>query len=281
MLTKDHALALSPAWSPDSRFIYFSSSRGGTLNIWKIAVDGSELRQITAGEGDDAELDVSGDGKRLIFATSRLHIGLGQLDLQSKPGDSTAKALALDSARNEFGPAYSPDGARIAFFTNLKGVENESIGVADVNGADATLLVRDSRINVFPRWSPDGTRVIYLSFLSAALNGGECRSTAISGGAPQMLLKGRDFGNFDVGRDGRLLFSNGDGAAQSFDPVTARPLPWAASLELRKNFAGQPTALPWPISSGRNRMIPMPGSGLPISRPHRNRYFVALCPGTR
>jgi Tol biopolymer transport system component len=224
MLTKDHALALSPAWSPDSRFIYFSSSRGGTLNIWKIAVDGSELRQITAGEGDDAELDVSGDGKRLIFATSRLHIGLGQLDLQSKPGDSTAKALALDSARNEFGPAYSPDGARIAFFTNLKGVENESIGVADVNGADATLLVRDSRINVFPRWSPDGTRVIYLSFLSAALNGGECRSTAISGGAPQMLLKGRDFGNFDVGRDGRLLFSNGDGAAQSFDPRDGKTL---------------------------------------------------------
>jgi eukaryotic-like serine/threonine-protein kinase len=240
MLTNDHALALSPAWSPDSRFIYFSSSRGGTLNIWKIAADGSALRQITAGEGDDAELDVSSDGKRLIFATARLHIGLTQLDLQSKSGDSIAKALALDSARNEFGPAYSPDGARIAFFTNLKGVENESIGVADVNGANATLLVRDSRINVFPRWSPDGTRILYLSYVSDALNSGEYRSIAISGGAPQTLLAGRDLSLFGVGRDGRLLFSKGDGAAQSFDsrdgktltlgnvPKTAQELRWSA-----------------------------------------------------
>ena len=240
MLTNDHALALSPAWSPDSRFIYFSSSRGGTLNIWKIAADGRGLRQITAGEGDDAELDVSSDGKRLIFATARLHIGLSQSDLQSKPGDSNGKALALDSARNQFGPAYSPDGSRIAFFTNLKGVENESISVADVNGAEATLLVRDSRINIFPRWSPDGTRVIYISYPSDALNRGEYRSIAVSGGAPQTLLAGSDLSLFDVGRDGRLLFSKQDGVARSFDsrdgqtltlgnvPKTAQGLRWSA-----------------------------------------------------
>ena len=35
-LTRDHELALSPVWTPDSRSIYFASSRGGTLNIWKI-----------------------------------------------------------------------------------------------------------------------------------------------------------------------------------------------------------------------------------------------------
>ena len=41
LLTHDNALALSPAWAPDSRVIYFSSSRGGTLNIWKIGVNGA------------------------------------------------------------------------------------------------------------------------------------------------------------------------------------------------------------------------------------------------
>jgi Tol biopolymer transport system component len=224
VLTKDQALALSPAWAPDSRFIYFASSRGGTLNIWKIGVDGKRLRQITAGEGDDAELDVSSDGKRLVFATMRLNIGLAQLDSQGRPGDPGIKVLAPDPARNEFGPAYSPDGSHIAFFTNLKGVENESIGVADASGANAVQLVRDSRVNLFPRWSPDGNHIVYLSYLSSDFEGGaEYRSVAVSGGAPQKILQG-GFSLFDVGRDGRLLYQKVTGEARAFDPRDGRDL---------------------------------------------------------
>jgi serine/threonine-protein kinase len=219
---QDEGLALSPAWSPDSSAIYFSSSRGGTLNIWKIGADGRGLRQVTAGEGDDTELDVSSDGKRLVFATLRLNIGLVQFDSQAKPGESGAKVLAADPARNEFGPAYSPDGTHLAFFTNLKGVENESIGVADANGANAVQLVRDSRLNVFPRWSPDGTHLI---FLSVSVDGGrsEYRSVAISGGAPQTIMQLGSglfpgLGLVDVGRDGRLLYQDDAGEMQAFDP---------------------------------------------------------------
>lgn len=221
LLTRDNALALSPAWTPDSRVIYFSSSRGGTLNIWKIGVDGSGLRQVTAGEGDDTELDVSRDGKRLVFATLRLNIGLLQLDLQAKSG-ANMKIVASDPARNEFGPAYSPDGTHIAFFTNLKGVENESIGIADTNGSGVAQLVRDSQINVFPRWSPDGSRLIFLSFPSASLVGGEYRSVAISGGAPQTIMQAQ-FGEIDVARDGRLLYSkDAGGDMEAFDPRDGR-----------------------------------------------------------
>jgi WD40 repeat protein len=110
LLTQGTTTTLSPAWSPDSRFIYFASSRGGTLNSWKIGADGNRLRQVTAGEGDDSELDVSSDGKRLAFATMRLNIGLSEFDVQVKAGESRIKILTSDPARNEFGPAYSRDG---------------------------------------------------------------------------------------------------------------------------------------------------------------------------
>jgi len=222
MLTKDGALALSPAWSPDSRFIYFSSSRGGTLNIWKIGVNGSGLRQVTAGEGDDAELDVSSDGKRLAFATLRASVDLAELDLRAKPGEGKVKVLTTDPARNEWGPAFSPDGSRIAYFSNLKGVENESIGVADANGANATQLVRDSRTNIFPRWSPDGTHLIYISAgprvedVAARLDA-EIRSVSVSGGAPQTITK-VGFGTVDVDRNGRLLYMKARGEEEVFDP---------------------------------------------------------------
>lgn len=209
---------LSPAWSPDSRSIYFSSSRGGTLNIWKIGAEGSGLRQVTAGEGDDADLDVTSDGKRLVFATLRMNIALSQFDTQARAGEASVKALTTDPARNEFGPAYSPDGSHIAFFTNLKGVEHESIGLADADGRNATQLVRDLRVNLFPRWSADGAHIVYLSI---SLEGNEYRSVAISGGAPQTIMppnvtKGITLA--DVGRDGRLLYQKDTGEVQAFDP---------------------------------------------------------------
>ena len=222
-LTEYNATTLSPAWSPDSRFIYFASSRGGTLNIWKIGADGSGLRQITAGAGDDSELDVSSDGKRLVFATMRLNIGLSQFNTQPKAGEPAIKVLTSDPARNEFGPAYSADGTHLAFFTNLKGVEHESIGMADANGSNAMQLVMDSRINIFPRWSPDGHHIVYLSFG----DGGprsivqdqnyDYRSVAISGGAPQTIIGG-SFGTLDVGRDDRLLYQKDSGEVRSYDP---------------------------------------------------------------
>lgn len=218
LLTHDGALVLSPAWSPDSRSIYFSSSRGGTLNIWKIGAQGAGLRQVTAGEGDDAELDVSNDGKRLVFATLRMNIGLSQLDTQARAGEASVKILTTDPARNQFGPAYSLDGSHIAFFTNLKGVEYESIGLANADGRNATQLVRDSRLNIFPRWSPDGTHIVYLSATSEA---SEYRSVAISGGAPQTIVPpnvAKGITVVDVGRDGRLLYQKDTGEVQAFDP---------------------------------------------------------------
>ena len=219
LLTNDNALALSPAWAPDSRSIYFSSSRGGTVNIWKIGVDGRGLRQITAGEGDDAEIDLSSDGKRLVFGTMRVNIGLSRLDAQAKSGEPDVKVLTADPARNEFGPAYSLNGTRIAFFTNLKGAEKESIGVADANGGNATQLVRDSRLNIFPRWSPDGTHIVYGSNSDKNT---EYRSIAVSGGAPQTIMSDAVDAMFDVGRDGRLLFQKA-GEIQVFDPRAGKP----------------------------------------------------------
>jgi eukaryotic-like serine/threonine-protein kinase len=222
-LTHDSQLALSPAWSPDGRLIYFASSRGGTLNIWKIGADGSGLQQITAGEGDDAQLDVSQDGKRVVFSTLRENIVLAQLDLQARADEQSVKLLTTDPARNQFGPVYSPDGTLLAYFTNFKGTENESIWLADADGSNAVQLVQDAHINIFPEWTPDGTHLVYMS-TSPAGGKGEFRSVPITGGAPQSLPEGgvpvvAEVGiNIPkVGRDGRLLFLGAKGQIETFD----------------------------------------------------------------
>jgi eukaryotic-like serine/threonine-protein kinase len=217
LLTHDDALALSPAWSPDGRFIYFASSRGGTVNIWRIGAEGSGLEQITAGEGDDAELDVSSDGKRIVFATLREHLALAQLDLQAKPGQASVETLTTDPAMNQFGPAYSPDGTRLAYFSGLKGTEQESVNVAGADGSHGTPLVEDSRVNIFPVWTPDGTHVIYRS-AATVFDKWEYREVSATGGAPRTLLSQGSSTLPDVGRDGRLLFRGPEGEAEAFDP---------------------------------------------------------------
>jgi Tol biopolymer transport system component len=219
-LTHDNALALSPAWSPDNRHIYFASSRGGTMNIWKVASAGGVPVQITAGQGDDAQLDVSRDGKRIVFSTFRDNINIVELDLSAKAGAENRKQITTDPARNQIQPAYSPDGKHLAYFSNRKGAEREGIWVANVDGSDPIQLVHDDWQNFSPRWTPDGEHLIFIPSDVSDFEHPKSlyRSVSISGGAPQTILKDEADGYYDVGPDGRLVFSGSEGKIQTFDP---------------------------------------------------------------
>jgi eukaryotic-like serine/threonine-protein kinase len=236
-LTHDDALVLSPAWSPDGRFIYFSSSRGGTVNIWKIAENGGEPEQITAGQGDDAQLDISADGKQMVFSTLHYNANIAQLDLNTT-GQQNAKLLTTDPARNQGGPAYSPDGKHIAYFSYLKGAEREGVWLANVDGSNAVQLVQDDWTNVFPRFTPDSGYLVYPRY--SAPSGSEYRRVSISGGVPQTLLKDISDGLPDVGPDGQLLFQGTRGQIQTFNSGDTRTLFTLTSEEDRFLFRWSP-----------------------------------------
>lgn len=58
----------NPVWSPDGRFIYFVSTRGGSSQIWRIPRDGGEAEAVTRLPLDVANLVLSPDGKYLAFS---------------------------------------------------------------------------------------------------------------------------------------------------------------------------------------------------------------------
>ena len=207
-LTHDGASAVSPAWSADGRFIYFASSRGGALNIWKIAEKGGVPEQITSGQGDDVQLDISADGKRMVFSTFRSNVNLAELDL-GPGGQKNSRLLVADLARSQYGPAYSPDGKHLAYFSALKGVEKEGIWLANSDGSGPVPLVEDGGTNVFPRWTRDSA---YLVYSTAPSN--EFRRISISGGAPQTVLRSPPDSLPDVDSSGQLLFRGPHGEVQ-------------------------------------------------------------------
>ena len=82
-----------PAWSRDGRSMYFTTSRSGSLQIWKRPLDGGEPVQLTKRGG--AEAVESPDG-RVIYYTKVPEIGPG---LWSVPVEGGEERRVLDSVR--------------------------------------------------------------------------------------------------------------------------------------------------------------------------------------
>jgi eukaryotic-like serine/threonine-protein kinase len=226
LLTEDDAFASSPKWSTDDRFLYFSSSRGGTMNIWRLSMTTSEMVQITAGQGDDIEIDLSADGTRMIFSSYRANTNLAEVSLESG-SQGQRKWLTRDLARSETAPRYSPDGSRIAYFTNRAGAEREGIWVMDADGSNATQLVEDDRrTNTYPRWSPDGLELYFYSRAAQSLGASaDLRRVPLAGGAPQALPVQAWFpywGWGDIAKDGRILYRTSESSGEFFDPRTTQ-----------------------------------------------------------
>jgi dipeptidyl aminopeptidase/acylaminoacyl peptidase len=57
----------SPCWAPDSKTIFFLSSRSETSQVWKIRIDGGEAQQVTDTPLDLANLLVAPDGQTIAF----------------------------------------------------------------------------------------------------------------------------------------------------------------------------------------------------------------------
>jgi Tol biopolymer transport system component len=271
-LWDDRFLTLSPVWSADDRFLYFSSSRGGAVNIWKAPVNGGNPEQITAGVGEDAELDLSSDGQRLVYSTYHANVDLSIVPVD---GSSTSTQwLTNDSVRSELAPRYSPDGSQIAYFSSRSGSEGEGLWVINADGSNLTPLVVDRRRNVFPSWTRDGSAIVFLTSSSGvAWTDAELRRVALGGGSVQSLSAkpwATPWG--DVGPDDRLLIRTSATTGAIVDPRTH------TSVDV-PNFgadasAGSPL---WSPDGGRFAFVMKPDA----ARPADDGVWVASTDGAR
>ena len=166
-VTNDPAIDWSPVWSPDGRFIYFSSDRGTAMNLWRIAIDESNGKvlgvpeTVTAGVQASAALpSFSKNGSRLAF---RSRIGsINPVAIPFDPASLRAGVPSLLDTRNNIRvpSSVSPDGKQIAFFSIGESQEDLFIGTPD---GSIRRVTDDAARDRAPMFTPDGRSLVFYS----------------------------------------------------------------------------------------------------------------------
>jgi Tol biopolymer transport system component len=155
-----------PTWMPNGREILFSSQG----SLWRMDVSGARAPTRIPFVGDGAVMPVlsrsqPGRPVRLVYVRGSYDPNIWRVETPA-PGRpaSSPPVQAVSSTRRDLNAQFSPDGRRVAFYSNRSGTGE--IWLADPDGSNAVQLtsMRAPLIGT-PRWSPDGQAIAFDSNL--------------------------------------------------------------------------------------------------------------------
>lgn len=178
-LTSGLAWDMQPRYSPDGRFIAFTSDRAGGDNIWVMNADGSNPKAVTQ---EDFRLFSSPawspDSLYLVARkhfTSERSLGAGELWLMHRAGGEGLQLTKRPTEQKDVGePSFSPDGKFVYFSQDttpgpfFQYNKDSNKGIYSIfrlereTGALETLLAGPGGA-IRPTPSPDGKQLAYLT----------------------------------------------------------------------------------------------------------------------
>jgi Tol biopolymer transport system component/DNA-binding winged helix-turn-helix (wHTH) protein len=188
-ITYDDGLQIGATWSPDGRYLAYSSDRGGKFDIWVQQVSGGDPIQITKGPGNHWQPAWSPDGKYIAYRSEEADGGLYIVPALGGVG--------LEQKIASFGyyPRWSPDGSKILLQTIGFGLSCRLYVVGlDGNPPHEVLPhLTDRNWTISAAWHPDGKRIsVWVwawdvrpspipEFWTASMDGGAATKTEVSG----------------------------------------------------------------------------------------------------
>ena len=172
--------APQPIWSPDGRWIAYTSDKGGAPDIWlwsaieQDGIRGSIDVQLTELSARANGLAWSPDSRSIAFSGDRF----GNMDIWTVSVPDGEVHRLTDDPLYEGYPSWTPDGSRVLYVRmDDRWVDHDVIEV-NSDGTDPRMVVRDTgffdyragRAFASAQVSPDGRTVLFRSQRSGWLN---------------------------------------------------------------------------------------------------------------
>ena len=228
-LTVNKARDAYPRFSPDGKWIAFSSDRNGNLDVFLMPAAGGTAKQLTSHSADDTVLGWTPDGKGILFSSQRGEDFMGLLYVVSVDGGMPWRA-GPDMGN---AASYSPDGNRIAYNPKgqvywrkyYRGAYATDVWIEDVSAKKFTQVTDFDGLDSWPMWSRDGD--IY--FVSDRDGGGLTNIWRVSdkGGKADKVttFKTGDVRFPSISADGRTIVFEHDFGIWKLDTATRRATP--------------------------------------------------------
>ena len=207
--------------------LLYTAPGGGGFVVSSSETDGSDLRTVIDGAGNNTNPTVSPDGRRIAFVTNR--DGNNEIYVADRNGENQVRVTNTPfheqdpdwSAQNELvftgvpsgtgeiyvanadgsgltrltndshadsTPTWAPDGNSIAFASSRSG--NNDIWTMSATGANVVNLTTDAHNDAEPAWSPDGSSIVFSSDRSPADTRLHLYRMPATGGAALQLTSG-------------------------------------------------------------------------------------------
>ncbi len=159
-ITANPARDVYPRFSPDGKWIAFSSDRAGNLDVYVVPSEGGQAKQLTYHSADDNVLGWSPDSRNILFSSQRGEDFMAKLYLVPLEGGMET------SAGPDMGlwGSFSPDGSKLAINRRSQvywrkyyhGSYQSDVTVMDVGSKKFTDLTDYDGMDSWPMWARDG-----------------------------------------------------------------------------------------------------------------------------
>lgn len=181
-ITRDGAISVAPAISPDGGRIAYTGYQSGYADIYLIDLASGARSRILKFPGTNSGASFSPEGSRIACTLSR--DGNPELYIASANGGGANRLTRTRGV--ESSPTWSPNGTEIIYSSDERG--GPQLFRISAGGGSGRLVPTGYGYCTEPSWSPDGTKVAF----TARQGGFNIGVVDLASGATRLLAQGQD-----------------------------------------------------------------------------------------